>query len=89
MTDKELPKAPAPAVVERAQEKVAADEPLNQREEKALADQQAVDTARGYREVDWNGQKLFQSLVTGHTTPDEYSMVQYHAGLHHANITAS
>jgi hypothetical protein len=89
MTDKELPKAPAPAVVERAQEKIAEGAELNQREEKALADQAEIDRARGYTEVDWNGQKLFQSLVTGHTTATEYEMVQYHAGLHHANITAS
>lgn len=96
MTDpkapEETPKAPDPAVVAKAAAKVASGDELNQREAAALEAQAAVDQARGYKEVDWKGQKHFQSLVTGHTTSGpnaEYEMIQYHAGLDRAGIVDS
>jgi hypothetical protein len=82
-------KAPNPAVVEKAHLKQDSGDELNQREAAALEAQAAIDNQRGYREVDWKGQKHFQSLITGHTTSGpnaEYDMIQHHAGLHHAGI---
>jgi hypothetical protein len=96
MTDKEkagevnaAQRAPAnPAVVESAHEKVAADEPLNRREEQALADQDALDQARGYREIEWQpGVTIFQHIATLHTELDERAMRRYVNALASPDVT--
>lgn len=62
---------PAPAVVEKAEEKAAAGESLNQREAKALEDQTALDNERGWRRIEWRpGVYKLQHIPTQHTVPD-------------------
>lgn len=70
-------KAPDPAVVEKAQAKMAEGDDLNQREQKALEAQRALDEERGYEVVEWKGIPLYRALVGGHACFSESEMMQH------------
>jgi hypothetical protein len=83
-------KAPDAAVVEQAQDKIEAGDDLSKREAAALEAQAEIDRQRGYTREEWKpGIWQYRSLVTGHTAPTEYEIVQYHAGLENAGIVDS
>jgi len=83
------PAPPAPEVnadaLEKANKKLAEGKGLNHTEAAALQAHHAAETQlRGYREIEWHGQRGIQSIITGDTffgEAAEFELNQHHMQL--------
>lgn len=76
MTDKDV-KAPNPAIVEKAMDKIDAGDDLSKREAAALEEQRRIDLDRGYTFEPWkNGVWHYRSLIDHDTAFSETEIIR-------------